>query len=302
MGYCPKNMGITQLLTIVKMGFSRILSLCSLAWVTSALTYSQDTSAQEEKQQLSLHQKPCTDHEELQEEMKQMQSLSTSSLVRLHKVEKQIEKLESDLCGEKEMWRTRYQELEKHQLALQQQLYECEQARCIHTGLERQESPTQYNDVTDGDVKLLEDVKKRLHRHLGSLVKSSVHDFDNTPPSDGCNSITRSLSRSSSIVTNSDGTIGGKSPKHLRVFTPRSALDLKNGSKVKVLLPSGRVGIGRVCNVGQVPSKVEFHVGVNLENSENWQHDRVFEGHRFFHGKSEAGVIVPFSKVLMAWE
>lgn len=63
-----------------------------------------------------------------------------------------------------------------------------------------------------------------------------------------------------------------KASKCFRVFVPRSPLDLNIGSRVKVILPSGKVGSGVVYKLGQLMEKDELQVGVDLESQECWHH------------------------------
>ncbi|KAM4795420.1 uncharacterized protein WCC33_000499 isoform 2-T2 [Rhinophrynus dorsalis] len=314
-------MYITQLLSSVMKTLYRILDLCHLAWsplfwfkifrrlilqltqeITSVLTFSQgeEPSSQRNVQCLSRSQAHSqADCDELRSELRRMQDFSTSSTRRLQKVEKRVEKLESDLCGEKETWKARFQELLREQHTLKEQ----EKYICMQ---DSKKEP--HSDVTDGEQKPEGVVRQWLNRQLGDLIKTRAHGSENLTTSDrvhtieGCTSHSSCLSKSSSVVSHISSTNGLESPKSFRVFAPRSPMDLKIGSRVKILLPSGRIGIGGVCNVGRLPGKAEFQVGVDLINPESWQQDVVFEGHRYLHCKQDHGVIVPFSKILMAWE
>ncbi|XP_075054200.1 uncharacterized protein LOC142140288 isoform X2 [Mixophyes fleayi] len=296
-------MGIIHLLSIIKAALCKILSLCSLAWITSVI--SQGSSTEGKMQRPSLKQdKLYSDCEELKEDLRQMQDISPSSMSRQFRFEEKVEKLESDLFGEKELWRTKFQELLQDQQSLKEQ-----QQKCIHLEeckKSRHLMPP-YGDVTDGVMESDINVRDGLHRRLGDQVKTSVCDCNNLTLLDGYKSLERpSLNRilpmPSTPIFHPGSTNGWKTQKCFRVFAPRCPLDLKIGNRVKVILPSGRIGIGAVCKVGKLPGKVEFQVGVDLEPPECWQQVGVFKGQYNFHSDPGSGVFVPFSKVLMVWE
>ncbi|OCT94838.1 hypothetical protein XELAEV_18012519mg [Xenopus laevis] len=159
------------------------------------------------------------------------------------------------------------------------------------------EDPT---DATDGDVKCMKNVRQATSKEvvLGAHeIQPSTNDIRS---SEGHSSLTSCLCRSRSTFTYFGRTCAWTSPKHFRVFVPRSPLDLKIGSRVKVLLPSGRIGTGGVCTMGLVPEKAELQVGVHLEEPEKCK--VVFEGRLSSTGKQDNGISIPFSKVLMVWE
>ncbi|XP_007904942.1 uncharacterized protein LOC103187315 isoform X2 [Callorhinchus milii] len=90
-----------------------------------------------------------------------------------------------------------------------------------------------------------------------------------------------------------------RSRRPAKVFAPRSISEMQIGHRVKVILPSGRVGAGVVRYLGRLPDVPEFCLGVELECPENRQRDGVFEGQCYFHCNLSHGVFVTFSKVLM---
>ncbi|MEE6484036.1 hypothetical protein FKM82_013734 [Ascaphus truei] len=285
-------MDITHLLSFVKKTFCRIINLWSITWITSAVSLRQGTCTQKNTQSLPFsEEEQYAEHDELREEMEQVRDLSTSSLRRLSEVEKHVEKLESDLCGEMLLWSSRYQELQRDQQLLKDQLHEkkpisCHQMEDAQGVASVMESDV---DVPDGHVEPLRDVMDVLHRHLGDLVNTSAHGQEDLPPTDGCSLVEGSVSHSSclsrpgSIVSYPGSANGLKCQKSFRVFAPRSPLELKTGHRVKVLLPSARIGTGVVYYVGQLPGKVEFHVGVVLEDPECGSREGVFAGHCVFH-------------------
>ncbi|XP_007903611.2 uncharacterized protein LOC103186410 [Callorhinchus milii] len=87
-----------------------------------------------------------------------------------------------------------------------------------------------------------------------------------------------------------------------RPFAPRSVADLKIGHVVKFSRPAGKISKGAVKYLGPLPGRHEVYLGVELEGNEVGKHDGIFEGVRYFICKTNKGVFVNFSKVIMAWE
>ncbi|XP_063810430.1 uncharacterized protein LOC135035683 isoform X2 [Pseudophryne corroboree] len=297
-------MGIIHLLSIMKAALCKIVSLCSLAWIMPAISLGKDSSTEENMQRPIIKQENLnSDGEELREVLRQIKDISTSSLSRQYRYEEKVEMLQSDLIGEKELWRTRYQELLLDQQALKDQ-----QEKCYP--LKEYKKPEHlvppFVDVTDGILEPGKDIRDGLHRRLGDKVKICAHDYSNLTLIDGYNSLEQPLISNlpipSSPVNFPGSTNSCATHKCFRVFAPRSPFDLKVGNRVKVILPSGRIGIGAVCKVRQLPGKVEFHVGVDLEPPNYWQQGGVFKGQHNFNSDPGSGVSVPFSKVLMVWE
>ncbi|XP_067867282.1 uncharacterized protein [Heterodontus francisci] len=92
------------------------------------------------------------------------------------------------------------------------------------------------------------------------------------------------------------------SDQPLKAYAPRSILDLRIGHRVKIILPSGKIGRGVVKYVGALPTVPEICFGVELDFPENGLRNGVFAGHCYFHCKPSQGVFVSFSKVLMIFE
>ncbi|KAA0703575.1 hypothetical protein E1301_Tti022610 [Triplophysa tibetana] len=67
-----------------------------------------------------------------------------------------------------------------------------------------------------------------------------------------------------------------------RVFVPHSPLDLRIGHRVRIILPSGRISTGTLRYLGRVSNWSDCHLGVELEEAENGQHDGTCEGQRYF--------------------
>ncbi|KAM3933439.1 uncharacterized protein RB166_001239 [Leptodactylus fuscus] len=315
-------MGIIHLLSRLKKTFCSILSLCSLAWnpffwykfawrsllllyeeITSALTFGSKSSTNENIHMLSVQQdKLHSGDEELKDELRRIQDINASSITRLYKFEEKVDSLETDLSGEKELWKTKFQELylEQQILKEQQQKYiyleECRKSENLMV---------RNTDATDGFVEQNVNMRHGLHKQLGEQVKSAdgrswSHHNDNSleGPSDKYSH----LSTAYSSVSYIDSTNAQKASKHFRVFVPRSPLDLNIGSRVKILLPSGKVGTGVVYKVGHLPGKEQLYVGVDLVSEECWQHLSKFKVQYKFNSDPSSGVFVPFSKVLMVWE
>nr|DBA33643.1 TPA: hypothetical protein GDO54_001292 [Pyxicephalus adspersus] len=226
-----------------------------------------------------------------------MQDISSTSISRLYTFEEKVGKLESDLSGEKELWRSRYQELLVEQQAMKEQ-----QERCILP--ESTKCENQGHDDTDGIAESDINSGEGLRRRLGDPVNTCTHPCKNLRTLDGYMSIeVPSSFTCCSSVENVPISHPSRLKSHrcFRVFVPNSPLDLKIGSRVKVILPCGKVGTGAVCKLGQFPGKMEFQVGVVLESPhphQLWD----FKGQSNLSSDSCSHVIIPFSKVLMVWE
>ncbi|OCT92141.1 uncharacterized protein LOC121400602 [Xenopus laevis] len=312
-------MDVTQLLTSVKNSFCKIFNICNLAWsprfwyktsqqlvlqftqeITSALSQLEEASTQKHGNGLSLSKNPQNtegDHrEELRAELRWLQDISISSIRRLQRVEEQMEKLESELCKEKEEWNTKYHELmaEQHIVKVQNSIIKIKDTQRLES---KMDVPA---DATNGDMKCMKDVRQAISKEVGEHeIQPST---DGTRSSEGLSSLTSCLCRSRFACTNLVRTYAWTNSKNLSVFVPRSPLDLKIGSRVKVLLPSGRIGTGGVCTMGLLPEKAELQVGVHLDEPENQQCKVVIEGQHLSSGNQDNGISVPFSKVLMVWE
>ncbi|KAG9492882.1 hypothetical protein GDO78_001048 [Eleutherodactylus coqui] len=163
----------------------------------------------------------------------------------------------------------------------------------------------QYTDATDGLVESTVDVRDGLHRRLGEQMKYSKNLAYTRSGNgqDGHSSLKYASSPAAcSFVPSFDRTNAQKASKHFRVFVPRSPLDLNIGSRVKVILPSGKVGTGVVYKVDFPSGKDELQVGVDMESQEHWQHLNKFKVQYKFHSDPPTGVLVSFSKVLMVWK
>ncbi|XP_078279255.1 uncharacterized protein LOC144606775 isoform X2 [Rhinoraja longicauda] len=93
-----------------------------------------------------------------------------------------------------------------------------------------------------------------------------------------------------------------RSDRPLKAYAPRSNLDLKIGHKVKVILPTGKVGVGVLKYVGALPGVPEVCFGVELEVAASGLRNGVFAGCCYFQCKPGQGVFVNFSKILMIFE
>ncbi|XP_073471631.1 uncharacterized protein [Aquarana catesbeiana] len=313
-------MGIFHLLSILSKAFCKILSLCSMAWnpffwckitwrfllqfsqeVSSSLIFGQNSATEEDKQKPSLENEvQQSDGEELKKELKRMQDISSTSISRLYTFEEKVGKLESDLSGEKELWRTRYQELFEEQQALK------EQERCNLTESTKCENPGQPSfDNTDGIVETSINGDDVLRRRLGDPVNTCTHPCKDLRTIDGYKNleVPSSFTCCSALESFSVSFPSRmKSHRCFRVFVPNSPMDLKVGSRVKVILPCGKVGTGAVCKIGQLPGKVEFQVGVVLELQQPQHQPGDIKGQSKVSSDSCSHVIIPFSKVLMVWE
>ncbi|XP_077155299.1 uncharacterized protein LOC143817695 [Ranitomeya variabilis] len=332
----PLKMDIILLLFRLKKIFCSILSLCSMAWnpffwykftwrlflllseeIMSTQTFGPKSSTKENTHMLFTKQD--SDDDDLLDELKSIQDINTSSISRLNKFQEKIDNLETDLSGEKELWRARFHELSQDQQTLKEQ-----QQKYVHFEDVRRSDNfmPQYADATDGIVESNVDVNDSLHRRLGDQVKSAYDRnwtlLNECHGLEGLSSLKySSLPSACPCVFFPECTNAEKASKCFRVFVPRSPIDLKFGSRVKVLLPSGQVGTGVVYKVGQLPGKDEFQVAVDLESPECWQQLHKFKAQCKFHRNyihhysstllqegcdPPSGVVVPFSKVLMVWK
>ncbi|XP_069612997.1 uncharacterized protein [Ranitomeya imitator] len=317
-------MDIIHLLFWLKKIFCSILSLCRMAWnpffwykftwrlflllseeIMSTLTFGPKSSTEENTHMLSIKQdNPNSDDDDLLDELKRIQDINTSSISRLNKFQEKIDNLETDLSGEKELWRVRFHELSQDQQTLKEQ-----QQKYVHFEDVRRSDNfmPQYTDATNGVVESNVDVNDSLHRRLGDQVKSAYDRnwtlLNECHGLEGLSSLKySSLPSACPCVFSPECTNAENASKCFRVFVPRSPIDLKFGSRVKVLLPSGQVGTGVVYKVGPLPGKDEFQVAVDLEPPECWQQLHKFKAQCKFHSDPPSGVVVPFSKVLMVWK
>ncbi|KAM4045061.1 uncharacterized protein ACNLHF_008880 isoform 2-T2 [Anomaloglossus baeobatrachus] len=296
-------MGIIHFLCRLKKIFCSILSLCSMAWITSILPFGPKSSPEENTHMLSINQdKLQLDDEELRDQLKRIQDINTSSISRINTFHEKVENLETDLSGEKELWRTRFQELSLDQQTLKEQ-----QQKCVHLEECRRSDNLmpQYTDAADGIIESNVNMNDSLHRRLGEQVKSSYPGnwpFLNNGLEEPSSPKYSSLPSPCSCMFSPECINAQKASKCFHVFVPRSPIDLNYGSRVKVLLPSGQVGTGVVYKVGHLPGKDEFQVAVDLEPQECWQHRSKFKAQCKFLSDPSSGVIVPFSKVLMVWK
>ncbi|XP_068121544.1 uncharacterized protein [Hyperolius riggenbachi] len=315
-------MGIFCLLSILGQAFSKILNLCSMAWnpffwykitwrfllqfsqeIRAAIIFGRNSPTGKENQISSLsNEDQQSDGEELRDELRRMQDISTSSVSKLHTFEEKVGMLEVDLSEEKQLWRTRYQELLVEQKALK------EQERCVlPEGKTSENSVHPSDDEIDGIVESNLNIGDGLHQRLGHAVRTCTHPCNSVTTLDGyknsdlSSSFTCCSPMQKISVSYPNSTEELKNPKSYHVMVPHSPLDLKIGSRVKVILPSGRVGTGAVYRLGQLPGKVEFQVGVDLETPQCQHWTGVVKDHNFPRD-SCSGVTVPFSKVLMVWK
>lgn len=89
-------------------------------------------------------------------------------------------------------------------------------------------------------------------------------------------------------------------PQSAQPFLPKVPRDLKLDYFVKVITAEGRVMVGRVRYVGNVPGRNEPHVGVELPKASG-DSNGSFQGRRFFDCDPDSALFVPFKKVVMAW-
>ncbi|XP_067401400.1 uncharacterized protein [Emydura macquarii macquarii] len=143
-------------------------------------------------------------------------------------------------------------------------------------------------EACDDDLPAISQHNRTYH------VNSLQHDVDVT---------TGSLSAmdTCSKQTMNRATVG-KVLLQRRPFAPRSVADLKVGNLVKFSHPAGKISKGTIKYLGHLVGREDMYLGVELEGSEVGKHDGTFQGTRYYICKSNKGVFVNFSKVIMAWE
>ncbi|KAG8588345.1 hypothetical protein GDO81_005955 [Engystomops pustulosus] len=300
----PLKMGIINFLSRIKKIFYSILSLCSLPWnpffwykftwrllllvseeIMTVLSFGPKSSTEEKTHNLSLKLEELNSgDEELKDNLQSIQDVNTTSISRLYTFEEKVENLKTDLSGEKELWRTKFQEL-----LIEQQSIKEQQHKYVHLEeIRRSENLMPQNaDAIPGVVESNVDVGDGLHRRFGEQVKSAygrnrpfMNEYDSL---EGPSSLKfTSLPMGYSSVNYLDGN-AQKASKCFRVFVPRSPLDLNIGNKVKILLPSGKVGTGVIYKMEHQPDKSELQVGVDLESQECWHHFSRFKAQYKLH-------------------
>ncbi|XP_064408190.1 CAP-Gly domain-containing linker protein 4 [Latimeria chalumnae] len=253
--------------------------------------------------------------EETREQLQCLEELSGSILKRLAKAEEEIQWLKSETMS-RQLQEQRQQELVREVQDLKEQILATEVLGASTGTLTRLCVSENQSAAICGQGE--KSAKKShcsavLHPNEQEEVMMSCkkHHF---PSRDCCSlsdcqasissSVMSFISRPSSSSSSSPASFqtARRSITQLRAFVPHCHLDLQMGHRVKVLLPSGRVGTGTVRFLGHLPNVEEFFLGVDLETPEYGQHDGVYAGRCYFHCKPGHGVFVPFSKVLMAWE
>ncbi|XP_069751920.1 uncharacterized protein [Narcine bancroftii] len=74
-----------------------------------------------------------------------------------------------------------------------------------------------------------------------------------------------------------------KSNQPLKAYAPRTIFDLKIGLRVKIILPTGKIGTGVLKYIGMLPGVPEVCFGVELQFPENGLRNGTFAGHCYFH-------------------
>ncbi|CAF1380505.1 unnamed protein product, partial [Didymodactylos carnosus] len=87
---------------------------------------------------------------------------------------------------------------------------------------------------------------------------------------------------------------------HKRPYAPTTVSDIHLNDVVKFSRPGGKISKGVVKYIGTLPGKNDQYLGLELEDEES-KHDGVYQGQRLFQCKTNKGVFVGFSKVIMAW-
>ncbi|KAK6168976.1 hypothetical protein SNE40_020115 [Patella caerulea] len=104
------------------------------------------------------------------------------------------------------------------------------------------------------------------------------------------------------LYTSSQSTIDfSNSITHgMRPYSPSSPADIKTNDIVKFSRQGGKLSIGFVRFIGQLPGRSGIYLGVELYKEEG-KHDGVFDEVRYFKCKPNKGVFVAYNKVVMAW-
>ncbi|XP_043939715.1 CAP-Gly domain-containing linker protein 4-like [Protopterus annectens] len=264
----------------------------------------------------------------LKEEIQNVHEMRGSMMERVQKAEEEIKQLRCELSRQISLCENWYQELLREQQQMKQQSNTNETTnipaatkdptpvstnRSQHGGVVDEKETTACdklnvtNDVITPTSAFTNSAEQ--NQKIGANIDNinlfpSMDWYSHT---DGQASLpstqNRCMSRPSCYVSlPASFQILRRSANHFRVFVPHSHLDLQIGHRVKVLLPSSRIGIGVVRFLGCLSDRIEVIVGVDLESPEYGQHDGIYGGKCYFHCKPGHGVFVPFNKVLMAWE
>ncbi|XP_031569432.1 uncharacterized protein LOC116303943 [Actinia tenebrosa] len=128
-------------------------------------------------------------------------------------------------------------------------------------------------------------------RQVDFESKYRTRDYESGPARYGTNSsVTKRYSTSTGYPKDS-------SPKP---FCPTFSTDIQKGMRVMVNRNRGICGHGIVKYVGMLPGREGSYVGVELDSGDG-RHDGTFHGQRLFKCKSNRGIFVKASKVLMCY-
>ncbi|KAJ7985243.1 hypothetical protein DPEC_G00350060 [Dallia pectoralis] len=215
---------------------------------------------------------------------------------RLSQAEKEIKALKTQILSERSAWERKFVERQR----------------------KRQDTRSQVRRLEGHGESGLDNRHPCDEKDQGSLNSVSNSDSGRCPDrvassSDTCQS---SLSGSQVSLNSAFGPRSGSalslatsvdswrsySGPH-RAFVPHSPLDLQVGHRVRILLPSGRIGTGAIRYLGFLEGVEEIHMGVELESPDHdGQPDGTHQGQCYFECRTGCGAFVPFSKLLMAWE
>ncbi|XP_041096581.1 uncharacterized protein LOC121308319 [Polyodon spathula] len=324
--------------SVIERTFRGIVGLWKFVWLNPvpaltalALSKSEDPSSAIETvtdSQPLLGKSAFKETESLKEEEPSLHDCSNLVRKRLFKAESEIQLLKSQITKEKVLWEGRFQELQRKQRELREQLRSEVQMRTgnlskeeiIGIGFAGPAVNTADKDEVDmaadkdssssgmtvpsknADLEVMS-FKSDLRRNRNiSIGSQSQRDLSESQHSLSL-SLKSASSRPSSSVSMTSSLGSSRSSRNPnRVFVPHSHLDLQIGHRVRVLLPSGRISTGIVRFLGYLNGMQGFSLGVELETPEYGQHDGVYEGQCYFHCKPGHGVFVGFNKLLMAWE
>ncbi|KAL2084939.1 hypothetical protein ACEWY4_020457 [Coilia grayii] len=226
---------------------------------------------------------------------------------RVSAAEEDIQSLKNQLNSQRETWEKRFHKLHKRQQELRDQLASDTWVRSeiyskqegIHMPRELLFEAMLENGPLDSFAE--RDQETRFPRSLRKREVMTVTADQNSQMSSSSVCDCRPPSPLSvNTSTSVDSWSSGSGPH--RVFVPHSPLDLQVGHRVRVLLPSSRIGTGTLRFLGPVEGSAEYHLGVELERADNGSQAGVHQGQHYFECMPGHGAFVPFQKLLMAWE
>ncbi|KAG8009904.1 hypothetical protein GBF38_013977 [Nibea albiflora] len=220
---------------------------------------------------------------------------------RLSKTEKEILSIKTRIACERASWERRFEELQRKQEVLHDQLLSQVGAMGKEGGCDDQRESGAENGVVFEPCS--SDLSRTGNQHRGSELSSSgdtnMSSLSGSQLSSS--SVLSSRGASSSYSATSTRSWRTSQGPH-RAFVPHSPMDLELGHQVRIMLPSGRISTGTIRFLGYLQGEAELQLGVELQTPDPGLHDGSHKGYSYFECKPGYGAFVPFHKLLMVWE